>query len=394
MLRMLELILMCPIMASVAPDTTDTYYVATDGQEGNDGSPEKPWPSIQYALSQVGGGHTIVVRPGTYAGRIVIEKQYAGTEQRPTVIRSEVKWKAVIIGSTQHGIWTDPGTEWVAIDGFEVLGARFDGVNLCGDHNTVRNCWVHNNTEMGIACFHRTGCTIENNLVEFNGSHIWFHHGIYANGDQLTLRGNIVRHNSGWGLHLYPDIRNSVLANNLIFDHPHGWGVILSCPEGGGKNRVVNNTVAGCNGALQVVRGDGEVVVNNILVDPFEALRFDEATRNVRADYNLCSPPSARQGPHGVAGSPGFVEPTRGVYWLQADSPAIGQGTAEYAPPTDFWGRPLPQDKPPDLGAFVFVPSLATPEARAGWYYGWPYQFYPNQEMGLPDLWALPEGTD
>ena len=58
--------------------------------------------------------------------------------------------------------------------------------------------------------------------------------------------------------------------------------------------------------------------------------------------------------------------------------------------PTDFWGRPLPRGKAPDLGAFAFVPSLATEKARIGWY-GWPYRFAPQGEMELPDPWAPPQ---
>ena len=76
-----------------------TYYVATDGKPDNDGSPGKPWPTVEHALSKVGGGHTIVVKPGIYRGPIQIAKQFAGTREQPTVIQSEVKWKAVIIGA-------------------------------------------------------------------------------------------------------------------------------------------------------------------------------------------------------------------------------------------------------------------------------------------------------
>jgi hypothetical protein len=53
-------------MVSAAP--AETYYVATDGQPENDGTLERPWPSVEHALAQVGGGHTIVVRPGLYGG--------------------------------------------------------------------------------------------------------------------------------------------------------------------------------------------------------------------------------------------------------------------------------------------------------------------------------------
>ena len=53
-------------MALVA--NAGTYYVATDGKPDGDGSREKPWPSLDFALKKVGGGNTIVLRPGFYRG--------------------------------------------------------------------------------------------------------------------------------------------------------------------------------------------------------------------------------------------------------------------------------------------------------------------------------------
>jgi hypothetical protein len=120
-----------------------SFYVAIDGRPENDGSLAKPWPSVEYALSQVGGKHTIIVKPGIYRGPMQIAKQYAGTKERPTVIQSEVKWQAVIIGAEYHVISNDDGCDWLVIDGFEVMGGRYDGVKMNGDYNVVRNCWVH-----------------------------------------------------------------------------------------------------------------------------------------------------------------------------------------------------------------------------------------------------------
>src|SRR5215208_5757471 len=74
----------------------ETYYVAVDGKPTGDGSKDRPWPSVQEALGKVGGGHTILVRPGIY-GPIKIPASYSGTRQRPTVVRSEAKWKAKVI---------------------------------------------------------------------------------------------------------------------------------------------------------------------------------------------------------------------------------------------------------------------------------------------------------
>lgn len=371
--------------------SADPYYVARDGKPENDGSKEKPWPSVEYALSKVGGGHTIVVRPGVYPGPIEIPKSYAGTEAHPTVIRSEEKWKAVIVGAPVHGISNGDDCHWVVIDGFEVMGARYDGIKMNGDHDTVRNCWVHNNAQMGVAMHNKKHGVIENNLIEFNGTHIQFHHGVYADGDGLILRNNIIRHNAGFGLHLYPEIKNAVITNNLVYGQANHAGVILSCPEGGGKNLLINNTIAQNRVGLVVWNGKGETIRNNILAENAETEEFDSKTHDLLMDYNLCETKSEMQGPHGLSGDPKFVDSKRGVFWLRADSPAMGRGTEQSAPTTDFWGRPLPQNQPRDIGAFRYVPSLTTEQARASWYYQWPYGYPPNSKYALPDLWRPPE---
>ena len=75
-----------------------TYYVAAEGSTDNDGCYAKPWPSVAVALEKVGGGNTIVLRRGEYRGPITVTAKAAGTEKNPTIIKSEKKWKAVIIG--------------------------------------------------------------------------------------------------------------------------------------------------------------------------------------------------------------------------------------------------------------------------------------------------------
>ncbi len=333
----------------------------------------------------MGGGHTIIVKPGIYRGPIQIAKQYAGTEEAPTVIKSEVKWRAVIIGAPYHVISNGDGCDWVVIDGFEVMGGRYDGVKMNGDHNTVRNCWVHNNKAMGIAMHNKKNGIIENNLIEFNGDHVQFDHGVYASGDGHIFRNNIVRHNAGYGLHLYSSIKNSVIANNLVYGQVRGRGIIVSCPGDGGKNIIVNNTVVD-EQALTIWNGDGEIVVNNIFVGDGEVFSFNNDTQNVLIDYNLCQPSSERQGAHGIMGDPGFVDAGKGVFWLREDSPAIGKGTFQHVPATDFWSRPRPKNQPPDLGAFPFASSLLAEQVRADWDYGWAYHRHSGM---LPDFWSL-----
>jgi parallel beta-helix repeat protein len=373
----------------------NVYYVSPNGSAEGDGSREKPFPSAAVALAKVGGGATLVFRPGIYRGPIHVPRRFQGTKDRPTTLKAEEKWQAIVIGAEYHAITNDDGCVWVVVDGFEVMGARYDGIKMNGNFNTVRNCYVHNNAHMGVAMHGQTGGVIENNLIEFNGSHVQFHHGIYADGDRLTFRGNIVRHNAGFGLHLYTKLTNSVVVNNLVHGHARKSGIIVACPEGGGRNVIANNTIANNATGLVIWNGDGETVVNNIIAGPGALLSYDESTKNVRVDYNLTErtlePAAAhRLGPSNITGDPRFVDADRGVYWLRPDSPAIGKGAPQHAPERDFWGRPLRKGQPVDLGCFVFVPSLAAPEMRSQWHHQWAYRFAPSGRQDVPDLWAPP----
>ena len=216
MMRYVWCNLIVMLTATAAPAAS--YFVAVDGQAGNDGSHAKPWPSVEFALSKVGAGNTIIVRPGVYRGPWQIRNHPAEPGGPPTIIQSEVKWKAVVNGGEGEAINVVdcPG---IVLDGFEVSGARGEGISMNTDLGTVRNCWVHNNDHMGVSSHGHRGVRIEANLIEFNGCNIQFHHGVYADGEGLTVCRNIVRHNSGYGLHLYPSIKDATVSQNLVFGH-------------------------------------------------------------------------------------------------------------------------------------------------------------------------------
>lgn len=371
----------------------ETYYVAPDGVESNSGSQEEPWPSVNYALERVGGGHTILVRPGFYSEPISVPSSAAGTAERPTIIQSEVKWKAVISSTKGHGISTDLGCHWVVIDGFEVMSAGGDGIWVGGDETVVRNCYVHNSVRMGLCAPGRNGTVIERNLIEYNGQSPSHHHGIQASGSRLTIQANILRHNAGVGLYTQGGIAASIIAYNLIHGH-HGdtAQVRIFSRKQGGANRFVHNTVVGNREAVCFHNSRGDRVFNNILIAgrEFDAIRVIGKRATIQADHNLCVPRSPYDGLHTLSADPQFVDPGRATYWLKTDSPAIGKGALEWALPTDFWGRKRPESQPPDLGAFAYSLYLTTEAARSDWHFQWPYRYAEGPGYDVPDFWKPP----
>ena len=70
--------------AAFSSASAGAFYVSSDGKADGDGSQDRPFSSVESAPANVGGGHTIIVKPGVYRGPIQIARRYAGTkEARP-----------------------------------------------------------------------------------------------------------------------------------------------------------------------------------------------------------------------------------------------------------------------------------------------------------------------
>ena len=251
-------LVMLSIVMWASAASAETYFISPAGKPANDGSRPKPWPSLDVALAKAGAGNTYIFLPGVYVGPITIPDAFAGTEKSPTVIQSEEKWKAIVAGSLTKGISVGDHCNWTTVDGFEILGAREEGIKSDAEHTVIRNCWIHNCVSMGIGAHHCKSLTIEDNLIEFNGCHIQFDHGIYAGGDGLIIHGNIVRHNAAFGIHLYPAASNSRIYQNLIYGQEHHAALLVVCPKGDtGTNQIYQNTLVGKTTALELWNANG-----------------------------------------------------------------------------------------------------------------------------------------
>ncbi len=96
-----------------------TFYVATNGVDvPAGGTVAAPWASITYALDRVPDQSLILVRPGTYNGRIRIRGQFANG----VIVRSELPYQARLrAAEAVLTIYNDAANiEGISIEGFDI----------------------------------------------------------------------------------------------------------------------------------------------------------------------------------------------------------------------------------------------------------------------------------
>ena len=88
---MVILLLLVWCVLAAGAGSAATFWVATDGSDSSgDGSSGSPWATITHALDSVPDGSLVLVRPGTYSGRVNLR----GTFDQGVTVRSEVPYQA------------------------------------------------------------------------------------------------------------------------------------------------------------------------------------------------------------------------------------------------------------------------------------------------------------
>ncbi|HYN88345.1 MAG TPA: right-handed parallel beta-helix repeat-containing protein, partial [Ardenticatenaceae bacterium] len=192
------------------PRQLSTYYVATDGSdEAGSGSPVSPWATITHALDQVPDGSTILVRPGTYTGRVRLDAGFASG----VTVRSEVPYMArlrndaVVVtcyegqGITLEGFdiaHTGPGAEPLVIQ-IQDLRGESGGEDFVS-RITLRNNVLHD--------------SYNNDILKINNG-----------AGQVTVEGNIFYNQSGSDEHIdVNSVTDIVIQDNVFFNDFAGSG--------------------------------------------------------------------------------------------------------------------------------------------------------------------------
>jgi hypothetical protein len=221
------------------PPPATTLYVATNGHDGNPGTPAAPLLTIQRAVDLARPGYTIVLRGGTYAPSTNIQILSNGTASQPITLRNVNGERVIIdgenmpftpadVGSTiprpQRGAIHIEGDFW-RLTGLEIIHGPYGVFGLDSSNNIYDRLTTRDNYESGLHLFLTSSNNQILNLDSF-GNRDPRNNGESADG--LALKegsgtGNIVRgarlwNNSDDGLDYW------MFSSPLLTENSLAWG--------------------------------------------------------------------------------------------------------------------------------------------------------------------------
>ncbi|MEZ4734892.1 MAG: right-handed parallel beta-helix repeat-containing protein [Caldilineaceae bacterium] len=232
------------------------YYVALSGSDGNPGTVDRPFRTIQFAVNQLKPGNTLLVRAGVYQEVLHIQK--SGTAELPITIAAHPGETVVIDGN--YALPPVPSTGWAAcnetvsppkcfhwgslvrivgsfitFDGFEITRSLGRGLVVSPANGvrptdvTIKNNSIHDNRNAGVLIS-------ETNRVIFEANDVW-HSSDYATHDRSAstlnwpvavsgrattntiYRRNRIFNNWTEGLDTGTDSTNVTVEDNEFFDN-------------------------------------------------------------------------------------------------------------------------------------------------------------------------------
>jgi hypothetical protein len=359
-----------------AQSTGTTYYVATDGNDLDNGlTPDTPFATINHAAQKAQPGDTVLVADGTYnvgnggsSGDVAIRSNGAAGEQ--ITYKAQNKWKAKLVGSGSG-------------DGSVVVG-------VSGSYNTVQDFEITGSDANGIDLA-RSGTTTSYNQAVGN-----YVHDIVAPCD--SNGGTAI--NSGDGDDYNPGVGHMSILSNLVVNvidppgcsAPHGAGIFAAIPYTMVANNIIvngghwaieswhnahhetyfGNVIVNSKQAITMGAGDGpntgtvndySLVQNNIVYNSSMSAIVETGSTGPHNQYknNLVyggnttiSLNNGLQATGTVKADPQFVNNTgtaSGNYRVQMTSPARGTGLALAGVMTDYDGLARPQSGYTVIGA-------------------------------------------
>ncbi|PWJ42790.1 choice-of-anchor Q domain-containing protein [Sediminitomix flava] len=325
----------------VAYGTVPKIYVATDGDDNNNGSEDNPLASLGKALEIQGNECTeIIIDEGVYLeSKMYLSNNLIITGIGEVILDGNENWYMFSVGN----------------------------VSLTLKNLTIKNVStvLYSSTSDPTPNILIDSCEFLDNYYSYSSSECCFYYVINIQGGNLTISNskfteNNSRSHTFFTLNTKTQIYNSLFTNNRSDE---GGIIYFAVPQLGSKiihTTITQNNVATNNGVYHSYSNPGEsvfignsIIYNEDEVDISALSNFMEVNNSLIGSVELSSILDD-YGNHNLSSSPLFTDPENGDFTLSAVSPAIGAGSTEYMLPYDLAGnpRPMPAGTNPDIGAY------------------------------------------
>jgi hypothetical protein len=333
----------------LAQSTGSVFYVAPNGSNTNSGTLAQPWQTIQKALNTLQPGQKAYVRAGTYREALTMGR--AGTAAAPITIEAYPGEQPIIDGElVRRPLVIQTAAGYFRIKGFILdrdcctSGGHID---VYGHHIEIVDNEMRNGKGKGVytdessSYVHIIGNWIHHNWTVGGQQD----HGIYLQGDDHLVANNVIHdHPDGFGIQAYDKGSRYVIVNNTVTNNAHS-GIVVGGSGGVSHVTIRNNILA--NNNYYGVQHDSSCPISNVVVE--NNVIFGNGSGGVQTG---CSSISASGN---NTSNPLFVDAgstTSRNLRVQSGSPAINAGRVDFATPTAFGGAA--RDTQPDIGAYEY----------------------------------------
>jgi Ca2+-binding RTX toxin-like protein len=240
-----------------------TYYVSTTGNDTNNpGTIDRPFATLNQAVSKVKAGDTVLVRGGTYYPErgIWMGEDRSGTANARITIAAYGNEKPVLDGYNMRA-----GSSIVLLDGqyidfkgFEVRNAQKVGISVWGGDNLrITDNTVHEIQDTGIFVGHDqakpTNILIDNNTVY-----------------RASLKNQARNMNGGWGTGISGFGNQLNITNNKVYNN-YGEGIAISGDDNKANGNVIRDNYAV---EMYVSNATDTIVENNFVYNTGDRAYF------------------------------------------------------------------------------------------------------------------------
>ncbi|MEK4669911.1 right-handed parallel beta-helix repeat-containing protein [Niallia sp. FSL R7-0271] len=231
--------------------TKQSFFIAEDGDDANDGSIEEPFQTLEKASEAAIPGTTVYIRGGTYYESLQVN--HSGTKTEPIVFQAYDGEEVIISGEKMDDAEEDTALasindkSYITIKGLtftnlstELADETVIGIYVTGNSSHIS---IENNTVRNIETFHDEGnghgiavyateamkdITIKDNLVE--NLKLGASEALVLNGniDGFQISHNTVRDNDNIGIDMIgyegtseenDYVRNGAVESNIVYNN-------------------------------------------------------------------------------------------------------------------------------------------------------------------------------